>query len=352
MKSQFWLAVVLLFPCALEAQNRISLIENILEESSWKLTTDPLEFTEDVIEDLVARKGSTVRHYGLTGASLLNFEGPDGRVEATLYEMIDSTASYGLFTSERKWNKGGFESFPVGAESFRVGNTLAIWQSNYVIRLVGPSPAIENLALIISTRILGRSAKPPVSYHLPRKDLVNGSEQYILDPATFQNSTGLDPDHFGFDNSVEISVAEYNTNGVSAILIMLLYPTQQLAKQHADLWLSATAGIAPHKRSGPLLAIVQKTTNPDVLESILSAVHYESQVTWTESLPDPLTLPHLILTVFSWIGVGLVLTTIAGIGFGGLRIYLKTKYPGRGFDGNQAIQLNIDQPVTRRQLNE
>ena len=356
MRTRLWLWVVLLlFPAALEAQNRESLIGWMVDEPSWEAAMEPVDYGEDDIEALVGNNVRAILKYGLIGASRVRFEGPGGSVEVTLYEMVDSTAAYGLFTLEREWERDGFEPFPVGAEGYRLGDELVLWQSKYVARLAGPARAVEGLAQILSANIVGRSAKPPVSLHLPPKDLVTPSEQYILDPVTFENSVGLEPDHFGFDDSLEVAVARYRTEGSAARLVMLLYPTQQLAKQHSENWLAATGSIMPHKRSGPLVAIVQDTTDPDVWESILSAVNYESQVTWNAALPHPLTLPHLILTIFNWIGIALAFTFVAGVGFGGLRIYMKTRYPNHGFGGGQEddfIQLNINQSVTPRRLSQ
>ena len=356
MRTPLWLwVVVLMFPAALEAQNRENLIGWIVDEPSWEAATEAVDYGEDDIDALVGNNARAILKYGLIGASRVRFQGPDGSVEVTLFEMIDSTAAYGVFTLEREWERDGFEPFPVGAEGYRLGDELVFWQSKYVARLAGPARAIEGLGGFLSANIVGRSAKPPVSMHLPPDGLVAPSEQYILDPVTFEDSVGLESDHFGFDDSLEVAVAQYSTEGASARLVMLLYPTQQLAKQHSENWLAAARSITPHKRSGPLVAIVQDTSDPAVWESILSAVRYESQVTWNAALPDPLTLPYLILTIFNWIGIALAFTFVAGVGFGGLRIYMKTRYPNRGFGGGQEgefIQLKLDQSVTPRQLNE
>ncbi len=356
MRTPLWLwVVVLLFPATLEAQNRETLIAWIVDETAWEAASEPVEYGEDDIETLAGDNARAVRKYGLIGASLVTFDGRDGRVETTLYEMIESTAAFGLFTLERERGRDGFELSPVGAEGYRLGDELVFWQSKYVARLAGSSLAVEGLAKILSANIVGRSAKPPVSRHLPPEGLVAGSEQYILDPLMFEDSVGLESAHFGFDDSVEVAVARYRTEATQARLVMLLYPTQQLAKQHSENWLAATGSITPHKRSGPLVAIIQETTDPDVWGSILSTVNYESQVTWNEPLPGALTLPYMILTIFTWIGIALAFTVVAGVGFGGLRIYMKTRYPNRGFGGGHDegfIQLNIDQSVTPRQLNQ
>ena len=57
------------------------------------------------------------------------------------------------------------------------------------------------------------------------------------------------------------------------------------------------------------------------------------------ALPDPLTLPEMILTIFAWIGIALLFTLIVGIAFGGFRIYMKTHHPNRLFLSEEAESL-------------
>jgi len=356
MRTRLWCWVVVsLFPVALQGQDRESLIERIVEEPSWEASTELAEYGEEEIELLIGNNVRAVQKFGLIGASQLRVEGPEGSVRMTLFEMIDSTAAFGLFTLKRDWRRNGLKPFPVGAGGYRIGGELVFWQSKYVIQLVGSNRPVEVLARILSTTIVGQSAKPPVSRHLPPGGLVHESEQYIIDPITFENSVGLKSDVLGFNDSVEVAVAHYKIKEASARLVMLLYPTQQLAKKHTENWLAITGSTTPYKRSGPLVAIIQDTTDRDLLESLLSTVYYESQVTWNEALPDPLTLPHLILTIFSWIGIAIAFTVVVGVGFGGFRVYMKTKYPNHGFgnaDDVEFIQLKINQSVTSKRLKQ
>jgi hypothetical protein len=63
----------------------------------------------------------------------------------------------------------------------------------------------------------------------------------------------------------------------------------------------------------------------------------------------------VILTIFSFIGVALLFTVIVGLSYGGLRIFVKARYPDRVFDRAQdmeIIQLTLGQGVTPKELTE
>ena len=103
-----------------------------------------------------------------------------------------------------------------------------------------------------------------------------------------------------------------------------------------------------------LVALVRGSRDPAVAKAILDGVNYETQVTWNEPRPD-ISFREVILTIFTFIGVALVFTVVVGISFGGLRIFVKARYPDRVFDRAQdmeIIQLKLDQGLTRKELKE
>ena len=105
---------------------------------------------------------------------------------------------------------------------------------------------------------------------------------------------------------------------------------------------------------GPLIAFVRGSHDPAVAKSILDGVNYESQVTWDQPRPD-LSLRQVILTIFTFIGIALLFTVVVGLSFGGVRIFVKARYPDRIFDrpeDMEIIQLNLDQAVSRKELKE
>ena len=356
MKRWFWsLLWILILAAALQGQSRESLLKSVSETSKWSPADKPAEYDDKNIQALAGSRAPAIRRYGLMGATKQSWSGAGGTVALTLYEMFDASAAYGLFTLERDVNQPGFNTASLGSEGYRVGNRLCFWQSKYVVKLDGNAVAADGLARIISENIFGRSRKPPVSSHLPPANLVAGSEKYVLDGLSIERQFQLDPEALGFDDSVEIATASYNIGGKSAYLALLLYPTQQIAKRYADQWETENPDDAAfRKRVGPLVALVRGSRDPALAKSILDDVNYETQVTWNEQRPD-ISFREVILTIFSFIGVALVFTVVVGMSFGGLRIFLKARYPDRVFDRSQdmeIIQLKLGQGFTRKELKE
>ena len=346
---------LLFLATALHGQSRDALLKGLAGSTGWKPAGVAADYDETTIDTIAGPRAAAIKRYGLIGATVQDWAGPDGTVRLTLYEMNDATAAYGLFTLERTADQSNTGSVPLGSESFRTGNRSYFWQSKYVVRLDGNTPSTVSLGPIVSENIFGRSRKPPVSAMLPPKGLVEGSDRYVLHAEGIDRSLQLDTSTLGFDDSVEIATAAYRINSKPARLVLLLYPTQHLAKKYADQWdLSDPDNAAFRKRRGALIALVRGTRDVGVAEEILAPVNYETQVTWNEPLPD-ISLSTVILTIFSFIGIALLFTVVAGISFGGLRVFVKARYPNRVFDRAQdmeIIQLKLEQGLTRKEIEQ
>jgi hypothetical protein len=356
IKKWFWgLLWTLTLTAALEGQSQESVFKAIQETSKWSPADKPVIYDEKNIEDLAGKRASTLKRYGLTGATVQNWKGASGDVRLTLYEMFDASAAYGLFTLDRNTDQPGFAAIPFGTEGFRIGNRAEFWQSKYVVKLEGNVAATDDLARTISENIFGSSRRPPVSTHLPPENLVKGTDRYVVDASGIGRELKLDPDALGFDDSVEIATANYRVGNETANLILLMYPTQQLAKKYEDRWAAAAPNdSAFRKRVGALLAVVRGARDSSIAKVILDGVNYETQVTWDQPRPD-ISLRDMILTIFSFIGVALLFTLVIGLSYGGLRIFVKARYPDRVFDRREdmeIIQLKLGQGLIQKQLHD
>jgi hypothetical protein len=346
---------ILFLTSALQGQSRDGLLKALNESPNWMPADTAAEYDQSNIESFAGRRAAAIQRYGVIGVTVQNWSGPDGKVRLTLYEMIDATAAYGLFSLDRTADQPSAVSVPFGSEGYRVGSRMSFWQSKYVVRLDGSITAMSSIAPIISENILGRSRKPPVSTMLPPNNLVPGTDRYILAAEDIDSNLQLDPSTLGLDDSAEIAIATYRIDNASARLVLILYPTQHVAKKYADAWAANDPDNAPfRKRVGALIALVRDTRNEELAKQILAPVNYETQVTWNERLPD-ISLSTVILTIFSFIGLALLFTVVAGISFGGLRVFVKSRYPNQVFDRAQdmeIIQLKLGQGFTRKELGE
>ena len=356
MKRWFWgVLLSLSVTAALQGQSRDSVLKAIQQTSKWSPADQPKPYDDKNLERLAGRHAAALEHYGFTGATTQNWTGTDGTVRLTLYEMSDGAAAYGLFTLDRNTDEPGFATIPIGAEGFRAGNRAEFWQSKYVVKLEGSPTATDSLGRAISENIFGSSRRPQVATHLPPQNLIQGSERYVVDANGIGRNLDLDPQSLGFDDSAEAATADYKVNGKTAHLLLVMYPTQQLARKYEEQWAAKSPDDRPLlKRVSALVAIVRGSKDPAVAKAILDGVNYETQVTWDQPRPD-ISLRDVILTIFSFIGIALLFTVVVGLSFGGLRIFVKSRYPDRVFDRAQdmeIIQLKLSQGVTPKELVE
>src|SRR5437773_8797598 len=131
MKRWFWSSLlILIMAAALQGQSRESLLKSVAQTSKWSPSDKPIQYDEKNIDALAGRRAAAIKSYGFTGATLQTWRGPAGDVRLTLYEMIDASAAYGLYSLERNIDQPGFATLPIGTEGFRVGNRSVFWQSN------------------------------------------------------------------------------------------------------------------------------------------------------------------------------------------------------------------------------
>jgi len=340
---------------AVFGQERETLIQSVNSIPGWVATGSSADYNESNIDEFAPKLASNLRAYGINGVREQAWHGPYGTVRAELFQFHAASDAYGYFTVLRRSERASSSDSPAGTESFKTGNRLHFWQASYVVQLEGDSRATEAIAKVLSEKIVGRSQRPPLESHLPTTNLVAGSETYILDETNVPTIEGVSPSSFGFESSAEAAFADYRVNGKTAHLLLLLYPTQQIAKKYSDqINASAPQLTSSQKRIGPLLAIVTGASDDSSVHSILDQVHYSSKVTWNEPQPG-LGLGPIIVTVFTFIGILLGLCVIVGFGLGGMRVLMKIRYPNRAFgrpEGTEIIQLKLDQGLTRKHLSD
>jgi len=303
---------MLTLTAALQGQSRESVLRAVQQTSKWSPADKPVQYDRNSIESLDGKRAAAINRYGLTGVTIQSWTGAEGNARLTLYEMFDPSAAYGLFTLDRDIDQPGFAAIPVGTEGFRIGSRTEFWQSSYVVKLEGNSAAADALARSVSEGIFGQSRKPPVSMHLPPANLIQGSDKYIVEPSGVARELNIDPQELGFDDSVEMATANYRIGGKTVHLVLLMYPTQQLAKKYEDQWTAKSPDDgAFRKRVSALLAMVRGSRDESSAKSILDGVNYETQVISAQPRMD-LSLRTVILTIFNFIGIAFLNAPVRG----------------------------------------
>jgi len=205
-----------------------------------------------------------------------------------------------------------------------------------------------------------RSPLPPIRSYLPDEDMVQGSQRYALGPAGFDAALeSLEESKFsaitpeiGFAKGAEAMLAGYHLgNGKAEHLVLLYYPTPQIAEQqlkHIQPILAANPELrtATVERRNSLLSLVLSPASAESAASLRENIKYGISVTWNEgshTITDP---PWLLMVknIFTGTLVFCGITIVLGIAFGGVRVLTKRFFPGKVFDrttDREVLQLGL-----------
>ncbi len=215
---------------------------------------------------------------------------------------------------------------------------------------VRPTPAISTEDLVTLVNAVSAHADqaplPPIRTYLP-PEFIDGTQRYARGPAAFRSAlASLKQDEFtnlvseaGFHLNAEAMFARYRAGKDEAVLLLIEYPTPQLAEQHLrhlEQAISASAKQAGTtiERKASLLSLVLRPSSAAYGAALRGAVKYETEVTWNEphqTVTDP-PLLTTIAKIFLGTGLFMVVAVVLGVAFGGVRVLAKIFFPGKVFD--------------------
>jgi hypothetical protein len=202
---------------------------------------------------------------------------------------------------------------------------------------------------------------------MPHRGYVANTQKYAMGPAALNALAPPVPaDLVDFNASSEVTLARYNTASGEATLMLISYPTPQLAAEHlrridaahqlaqpqAGVSTIGSAGPFFDKRTGPIIAVAAGPVSDSDAKSLLGMVNYEASVTWNTPTDDSQVrdLYMLVLNIVILCGILAGLAIVAGVAFGGIRILMKRWYPDKIFDRPEQmefISLHLTEAVVK-----
>jgi hypothetical protein len=355
---------------------------------AWTSSGTPTQVSPQQIAQLAYDRANILREYGITAGERREYANGTDNFTVTLYRMVDPSAAFGAFTFLRDPDMA--LPGPITAASYvagKRGHDLIV-VGNLVMDVASGNKQIapadlNGLAQSVAAQA-DRRPYPPIATFLPRAGLIPGSERYVLGPLAlakvFPLGSAMETDWAGFGSSAEAIVGRYRlaeepsitasagssnrpsrqtSSGRSrrelpseGLLLLILYPTQQLASDRYNALsksfaLNVGGGSAGDKpavfgtRSSALIALLAGTDSRETAANLLNQVHYASDVTWNEPTHD-LTDPNISTIVVGAIidtGAIMLLVVAASLGFGGFRLLAKLLAPGKIFDRNAEVEI-------------
>lgn len=235
--------------------------------------------------------------YGFQTAERAEYEAGSRKVDVSVWQLNDSTGA----AAAAQWLQ-----------------PAVIQHGNYLLRLEGGLPAADLTALKSKLPKVDRAASPTLLRFFPSRNRIPGSERYVLGPVSLNKfepriTGGL----AGFDKGAEGQMALYKTGGEDARLLLLSYPTPQIAGDRFRQLEKVPEVRA--RRHGPMVAVVMGGT-PQGAETLLSSIAYKPSVSWSEPVPKNENPGDMILAICMLALALIVASVVLGLFFGGFRI--------------------------------
>jgi len=327
-------------------------LASIEEQTSWKTLSgsNPEVYGGKTLSSYRPHAAPVINEYGFSKLTTARFIGPDRRpLTVAIYEMLDSAAAYGLFTFLRPpASETLTEIGRAGAESAR---EVSFHQSRYYVVLnsegTGAAPRESRLqiARAISESLPRDFSVPMVASKLPKENRIPQSEKFVMGPEALSPLLPLGSgDPFGLATGAEAAIARYKQpGGESATLLLIHYPTQQLARRMLEAGYQQYSSHYPnqtafYKRDGPMVVLVLASNSPELATTLLEKVSYVSVVSWDPKVEPP-SVGQVMMNIFIFCGIMLGITFLAGFTFGITRIVIKRFLPGKIFDRPQTMEV-------------
>jgi hypothetical protein len=211
---------------------------------------------------------------------------------------------------------------------------------------------------------------PGFIQYMPRRGYIANTQKYVMGPAALEAlSAPVSADLVDFGTSAEVSLGRYGTDSGEATLMLISYPTPQLAAAHYQRIAAAHSaqnqakpqeGVSTiacvdefcYKRTGTIIAIASGGASASDAKSLLGNVNWEANVTWNTPTENAQVkdLYMLILNVVVLCAILAGLSIVAGVAFGGIRILMKRYFPDRVFDRPEQmefISLRLNETAVR-----
>jgi hypothetical protein len=265
----------------------------------------------------------------------------------------DPSSAFEVYTS---WLRPGMVPTNVGQVSAFDKDGVIVLEGTLVLSSTA-NISREDLNALVKAVEAGseKGPLPPVRTYLPKMGRLLGTERYALGPEGMraallqlgQSDMAVLVDAAGFSSGAEAMLARYaNPGNGGGVLLLLEYPTPQLAEQHIHHLEEVVPAAAKQagteiERKGSLLSMVLSPSSTEYAKNLREAADYETQVTWNEAsqtATDP-PITSIMVKIFIGTGVFMVAAVVLGIAFGGLRVITKRFFPGKVFDRQNQMEV-------------
>jgi hypothetical protein len=319
------------------------------EFGGWQMAGTLRTSSEAAAAD--ASNQALLREYGFVDFASATYARDDGRkLTVKAAHFADATGAYGAFTY---YKMPQMITEEIGDQGASLNERVLFFRGNILVdavfqKLSAMSAAeLRELAGLLPLPAGGTRSIPALAGYLPAKAQVNNSIKYVVGPVGLAKiNAPLPAELVDFSVGAEVAEADYQVSGEQATLMVISYPTPQIATKNLQRMDAARQpnsqsqsnsaplmSIGPYfdRRTGPIVVVAAGPLSQSQARSLLASVNYDATVTWNENtyLTKKDNVANLIVNVFVLCGIIGGLAIVAGIAFGGVRVLIRTLLPER-----------------------
>ncbi len=320
-----------------------------------------------------------LKEYGFSDVESATYTADDGRtlkIRSARFE--DASGAFGAYTF---YLTPEMNSERVGDQGASLGHRVLFYRGHI---LVDAQFSQESAMSMAQLRELAGALPHPSGTagnlpefikFMPRRGYLANTQKYAMGPqALAAMAPPVSTDLVDFGVSSEVSMGRYSTDSGEATLMLISYPTPQLAADHYRRIEAAYRASRPqsqnqaqpqegvsaignsgaffYKRTGTIIAIAAGPASARDADSLLGMVNWEANVTWNTPTDNGQArdLYMLMLNIVILCAVLAGLAIVAGVAFGGIRILMKRWFPEKVFDRPEQmefISLRLTETVVR-----
>jgi hypothetical protein len=292
-RGKLWLSLALLaIPCLAWGQKHT--VIPLVPAPDWQLMSSQSMGVEAVRQ--WGGDPAIEREYGVKTIAVRKYHLGDQLAQAVVEEAADPSSAYGLLTYYRT---PGMQT-PEGMKlTFVDGQGALMARARFFIRVPRPEGSqvsdkdFRSLLVAVGGTPPGPRDLARLPAGLPTKGLVPGTEKYLLGPDAARHVLpNFRVDLLGFSQGAEVRLGDYMTGQVRATVVVVSYPTPQIARARfgalqSFLGVNRARGAESiyGRRSGSYVLLVLGTGSSAAADKLMDQFRVVSDVSWNEPYP-------------------------------------------------------------------
>ena len=315
--------------------------------AGWQVSGEVQTSNDPTVAD--ASNAAVLREFGFTDLATGTYTRDGGKLTIKGARFTDASGAYGAFTY---YKLPAMLNETIPDQGSSLNQRVLFYRGNILVdavfdHLTAMSTAqLREMATTLPRPNGNTGNLPGLPAYLPKPAYVKNSAKYIVGPiALARMASPISGDLVDFNAGAEVMLAHYNTAGGEATLMLISYPTPQIAMEHLRRIdaarqqsgsVLANAGPFFDRRTGPLVVAATGQISQSEGKSLVGSVNYEADVTWNENTFNDKknNIGDLVVNALLLCAILMGFALVIGVAFGGVRILIRRVFPetllGRG----------------------